>query len=674
MDPTSSASITSPQTCIFKWLVKDVLKQPTVKVSPLFDMQIGQTKGQILLSLNTNHNLIQISLKPVDYTFDIHHLVELISSALIIFRYGGQSKQQFDKLQFKATGDYIVFEVTRFNFSVLTNTYKDPFEIEVQLNLQAIAPGLTERSRNSPSPSASMSESGNQMVQIVWEMMDVKAQPRVKESDVISIYIGRTKHQVRLSMDINNDRSQMRITLIKTNINQFAELIDNVTVIFQPHDKRPAIKNEYIQVRSVFTDLIYLTTIKSSFAALTANYKVPLSVTLQLGFRKEPKVASSIAPIAKYASSFSENKPYSFYWHIMDYSIFPLTKTSPLFKLQLSNRTTITVQLLLMHQRSKPIKLCLTTPVNKLMSALASSIARVTIKITNANGLPRTFKDIVPELVNDLICFELPENHFMADLTNEFKESFRILFLFHRSSADDASPPTDDKEDDSTLSDQQPIPLQDPPAQIAKITNFPVPVTTIPLSTVFAPNPQSNVLISQLNTLLVDQAGCDVHFDCQGTISIGAHRTILQARSDFFKELLLQHSDQHVFHFKSIDAEAMADALQFIYTGTAPRLASTAERLLSVANLMELPDLHALAENHLLQKSPVNSLPTGREAISKLLDMFELRRMRPQVAGFIRSNMNDLMGNVHFEEELIQRPVLCFELLGLIHGANKMEM
>lgn len=670
MDKQSAASIpSSPETCVFKWRLIDVQKQPTIKVSPLFEIQIGQAKESVTLSLNTNHNLIQISLKPSVGSLDNYRLSECISSALIVFRYGENKSEQFDKLQFRATGDCIVFEVNRLNFTVLTNDYKVPFDIEMQLNLQpAVVPSpivpIEERSQSSPS--TSVSEPENELVRVHWEMSDVKAQPLIKESPIFSFTIGKAKHQIRLSMDINNDRAQIRIISLKTNTTQFAELIDKVSVNLQPGDKRPSIMNDNLEIRKVLPDIMYLTTIKLSFAALTANYKSPLSVTMQFSFNKGTKIYKN-ATKQKCAPA-AEKNPYSFYWHVLDFEIFPLTKTSPLFKMQLANKYMVTVQLLLMHHRNKPIRLCLTTPTRNVLADLAASIDRVTIKIMDANGLAQTFTDCVLQLADDLIWFELCDNHMhLADLTNEFRESFHILFKFHRSFSVDASAQLDHTEvppaiQQSATPDQNPSPDQ---SVQQTITTEPLLIPSTDIS-LFIPNPQPTVLLRQFNALLADQVDCDVHFDCQGT-TIGAHKTVLRTRSAFFHELFLQHNDQTMFPFKSVDAETMADTLQFIYTGTAPRISITAERLLSVANLMELPDLHELAQTHLLQKRSVNAIPSSPESISKLFDMYELRRMQPQVGAFIQTHMAELMANSHFELELKKRPEVCYELLTAIH-------
>lgn len=664
-----SVSITSPQKCIFKWLLKDVLKQPTIKLSPSFDMVIGQAKEQILLSLNTNHNMMQISLKPTE-NIDLPQLVELISDASIVFRFGGNQSKIFDKQKFRVTGDLIVFEVNRMNFSVLTNDYKDPFEIELQLNLQPpiIAP-VSEEQRAPSSQSSSSSEtatSPNELVQMVWELKDVKEQPLIKESPIFSFNIGLTKHQVRFSMDINNDRVQIRITPCKTSPKQFADLIKSVSASFQPSDKRPLIKSDNLEVRKVLPDTIYLRTIKLSFAEMTDNHQSPLSVTLHFSFRKELKNTSSVPAKAKkeqVAGIISYEKPYPFFWRIIDHFVFPYTKTSPIFKMQMSNKSMLSVQLLLMHNRNEPIRLCLTAERNGFRSALASSIKSVSIKITDANNLEIAFKDVVPRLDDEHIWFDLFGPHLsFAELTNEFRDPFRILFLFYRSTTNEASSLSDRHTAAATIVPDQPI------APIPSTIHQP----TID-ATLFLPNPQPSALLCQLNTLLVDQVDCDIHFDCQGTI-IGAHKTILRTRSPFFKELLLQHHDQSVFPFKSVDAETMADTLQFIYTGAAPRIASTAERLLSVANLMELPDLHQLAQTHLLEKRPVNAIPTSRESIAKLLDLFEIRRTQDAVGTFIQTNLVELMGNAHFEQELKERPALCYDLLTSFHVSNKTEV
>lgn len=663
--------LNSTQMCILKWLVKDVVQNPTIKTSPLFEIKIGQETDDVTLSLNTNHNMVQISIKPEKHS-EIKVWSELITNAVIIFRYSKNQTKINKDIQFQATADCIIFDQIPLSFNVITNDYTDPFEVEVHLNLQPTAAKLESRSPSIPTTS----EPENKLVQTIWKITDFNELPLIKESPVFSLNFGNTTHLVQLTMDINNDRIQIRLNPMETNTMEFAKLIEKVSVVCVPENSKiPSIKSENVEVRSVFPNIIYLSTIKVSFAALTTNYTKPFSVTMKISLNNAAN-RKNIDLSAKQASLvISPTKPFhTFNWHMLNLntSVFPLTKTSPLFQMQLHNKSTITVQLLLMHHRTNPIRLFMTTPFNQDLPALATSIGMVTIKITYANGLARTFKDIIaPKIIKDLISFELLGNDLsFADLTNNFKDSFRMVFSFYR------PPPLSDAD---VLDDQKIVP---PPIRTTENLDTTVQEATPCLTPIlpptsalclFAPNPQPTVLLRQFNTMLVDQVDCDIYFVCQG-VSMGAHRIILQTRSAFFKELLQQHIDQSVFHLKSVDAETMTDTLQFIYTGTAPRISSTADRLLSVANFMELPDLYELAQTHLLQKRPSNSMPSSDESISKLLYMFEHRRMQPAVGMFIESNLDELLANSRFEHELRQRPELCYDVLTSMHAIRKAKV
>lgn len=613
-------SITSPQTCILKWFLKDVQKQPTLKSSPIFEVEIGKSKEQIQLNLSNNNDLIQIQLQPIG-SLTPHQLVAVISDVSLTFRFSGNQTKQFDKIRVRATaaGDAVLFDVTRLSFQLVTNGYKDPIEIDVQLNLQPA-----------------------ELVKMVWTMTDVKALPLFKESPVFSFNVDGVPHKLRLSMDINNDCIQMRMSQINTNIRKFAASIKKMCIVYKSADNKPPIKIDDVEVRKVCLDLIYLTTSRLSFAKLTANHQNPLEVTLQIQFGKT--MASSSEASVSPRPPTSGLKPKTFDWRLDDCEMFPLTKTSPLFRMDMSDNTLIPVQLLLKHHRDEPIKLFLAATMKS--KELVSTIAGATIKITDGNGAERTFENVLPQCSDELIFFDTADNNLkFFDLTNGFKSAIRILCVFHRSCSNNKS-----------------------------TTPIEVPPTDTPLS-LFAPNPLPTTLLRQLNTLLVGQIDCDVQFDCQG-ILIGAHRPILKSRSAFFKELLLEHKDQTLFPFKRIDAETMADTLQFIYTGNAPRIATTAERLLSVANLMELPELHGLAQQQLLQKGngPVSSTTSSLESIVKLLDLFEVKKLQPQVGSFIRTHLDDLLGNPHFERELKRRSSVCFDLLVWLHASNKSQI
>lgn len=640
MNSSGPISIKTPQQSILKWFLKDVKKQPMIKVSPTFEIDIGGSKENVKLTLSNNNNLIQMKVQPLG-SLTARQLAALISDASLIFRFGDNQTKQFDKIRVRPAGDSILLDVTRFQFSVVSNEHQDPFEVEVQLNLKPIAP----KDERVVPPQKTESE----LVKMVWEMADIAWLPLIKESPVFSFNIGKISHQLRLSMDINNDRIQMRMTPLKTHINTFAQSIEKVSFAFQPGHNKPPIKIENVQVGKKQMDLIYLETAKLSFAQLTDSYKTPLEVTVQVSFRKS--TIDNMSTIQQPTACNSDLKPLVFDWQISDYEMHPLEKTSPGFNIELADGSLLSVQFQINHHRDLPIALFMKT--SSKMEEIASSFDTATIVLTDANGVQKEFGNVVPQVTGELIAFEMVDNNLkFVDLTNQFRSSFRIQITIHRSQS------------------IHPMPSQGHEATVPNDqleSSHPTDENSV---SIFAPNPMPSTLLRQLNEMLVDQSDCDVHFDCQGT-RIGAHRPILQTRSAFFKELLSQHTDQSVFPFKNVDAETMADTLQYIYTGTAPRIAITAERLLSVANLMELPALHGLAQQQLLNKDQPPSDAPSPESIAKLLDLFGNRMLQAEVGAFIRMHLDELLTNSHFERELKGRPSVCFDLLVWIHESNK---
>lgn len=281
-----SLEIKSAQTCRFLWTVTNVLEKPMVKFSPIFETVIGEDKEQVQLGLNHNYNFIQIHIKPVNRRLDLFQLVTHISNASLIIRYGDNQSKLFDKIPVRATADRIIFKVSRIHFSTVTNDFQDPFDVEVKVDLQpaSSSSGVSLLALPSPSPC----EPSDDQIHICWQISDVNRLPLVKRSLLFTFNVCGTKHQIQLSMEINNSRIQLRMSSFIMHVKLFAVGLDQISLVLQPADNRPPIEQN-IQVHKVIKELIYLTTINTSFADLTANHKTPLTLKMLFGFRETMK-------------------------------------------------------------------------------------------------------------------------------------------------------------------------------------------------------------------------------------------------------------------------------------------------------------------------------------------------------------------------------------------------
>lgn len=656
-----SIVIVAPQTSILKWTVNDVRKQHATKVSPILEMPIGESEEKVVMSVTNYYNLIQIKIQPVQ-RLDLLQLVAHASSASLTFRFGENQIEKFDNLLVQSMPSIIIIEMTSFCFTTVTQDYQKPFEIELHIHFRPIPMRSIEA--NLPTPSAFETVNEQEQVTLVWQINNVDKMPLLKRSPLFTFNVGAIKHQVLFTLETNKNRLRLRICPFLTFYKYFAQSIDTVSLVLQSNDNRqPPIKIEKLKVKKVISGLIYLSTTFVSFSQITVNNQIPFELTIQLNLQKTQNTTTEL-------NVGPHMKPVDFTWKMFNFQEYPLVKGSPWFNLRMYDGSWMNVAFWLAHRTNQPIQIGMKTHLDK--HKLALSIDRVTMEFVCGSGLIRKVTRVLPHVIDDLLYFDLEDNHFFfSELTNDYKESFQILFRMHPPSPEDILVGHQNTTSLAQSLAQTKRPSSEPVKSnlVQSMESLTIHTTTAPppiaiTNYLFAPNPQPTELLQQLNQLLVDQVDCDVHFDCQGT-RLGAHRPILQSRSGLFKNLHQQHSDQSLFHFKSVDAQTMADTLQFIYTGTAPQIANTADRLLSVANLMELPELYEMAQQQLLKTSRSSACTSNT---SKLLDLFDDKHLRPEVGAFIETNLDELLANSNFEQELKKRPDACFGIINLVFG------
>lgn len=613
-------SITSPQTCIINWSCRGLKRPPcTHTVSPLFFKRLGNSKLSLQLCLSNHNNQRQLKLHPL-IPADVDKLLGLIVDTTLVYRYGDNQSKVFDKMLVRASGDFIVFDVLSDILILLTNG--DPFSIEVQLNLQpAVAlPSLTAEPLDELLPVAST------CIKLSWEIHDVRKKANTT-SPIFTFAFESINYEVQFVMDTDDECIQLQLLPLNASTDQLAKVIGNVTLYFQIFNLATTFKADNVTVQEVAADRIWLTNLELSFADMTDNHRNDLTLMVHLNMM----TALQKSTTKQHSLHIHVHRqPLEFQWDVDVFNFNPEQKSSKWFPIPSSDKSLVNVQLVMGHRPNEPIEIYLATTLAANKRNLVASVHKATLWFTDANGLQTKYRRVLPLLKDHNIYLPMPECKLtFAELSNNNSRSFRVLFRMHALQLD-------------------------------------------MFGSVFARNPHACHLVRGLNSLLVDQDDCDVQLDCQGT-HIGAHRLILQMRSSFFRDLLHNNDDQSLFQFNSVDAETMADVLQYIYTDTAPRIAITAERLLSVANLMKLPELHERALLQLMHKQPAFLRLWPRQSFVKLFNMLENDRLTQRVGAFIRAHLDDFLTNSHFEAELQLRPAVCYKLIASIHATGRVQ-
>ena len=80
----------------------------------------------------------------------------------------------------------------------------------------------------------------------------------------------------------------------------------------------------------------------------------------------------------------------------------------------------------------------------------------------------------------------------------------------------------------------------------------------------------NSTITTTFQNLFADETLTDVTLACEGNNTIKAHKVVLSACSDFFREILLQHPNPHpLIYLQGISYEDLKLLKQFMYQGKA---------------------------------------------------------------------------------------------------------
>jgi len=103
----------------------------------------------------------------------------------------------------------------------------------------------------------------------------------------------------------------------------------------------------------------------------------------------------------------------------------------------------------------------------------------------------------------------------------------------------------------------------------------------------------STTLSTNLTSLLVNQLHCDVVLACKDGLKISAHKIILAASCDYFRNILAD-TDIHqetIIVLRDIDRKEMKAILDFVYSGSVSVVKDRLKEFFSAANSLQVKEL-----------------------------------------------------------------------------------
>lgn len=162
-------------TCL--WLLTDVQKLPTIKVSPIFKLIVGNTIEFIQISLSNNNDLVQLKLQIEPSILSVAQLfTTIIANVTVILIFPNENIPVVDyeikfveKVEMKESGGYMCFETPPLSFKTITNDYMDPFAVLLGFYFHDALPLAMVRS----------DEHLYEFIRFDWKLKDVKKLPMI---------------------------------------------------------------------------------------------------------------------------------------------------------------------------------------------------------------------------------------------------------------------------------------------------------------------------------------------------------------------------------------------------------------------------------------------------------------------------------------------------------------
>ncbi|PPE01672.1 hypothetical protein GOBAR_DD01328 [Gossypium barbadense] len=186
-----------------------------------------------------------------------------------------------------------------------------------------------------------------------------------------------------------------------------------------------------------------------------------------------------------------------------------------------------------------------------------------------------------------------------------------------------------------------------------------------------APNPfQSSPSRSAKSTVTTpvneDQIHTDIKLKPNNGPCISAHKSLLAARSEIFKNILssdnwkAQPTDTDTITLSELSTEELESLLEFLYTGDLPadKFKNHVYALCAAADKYEIPYLQESCERYML-----NSLNASNALdVLDISILYPKKKLKETTLNFIVRNMKSIVSSQKYEEFASSNPHLCVEV------------
>ncbi|KAG4150607.1 hypothetical protein ERO13_D04G014150v2 [Gossypium hirsutum] len=210
-----------------------------------------------------------------------------------------------------------------------------------------------------------------------------------------------------------------------------------------------------------------------------------------------------------------------------------------------------------------------------------------------------------------------------------------------------------------------PNPFQSSPSRSAKST-VTTPVNEKPLTDTEDDLRKRISFLSGFMVAFKDQIHTDIKLKPNNGPCISAHRSLLAARSEIFKNILSSDNfkapptDTDTMTLSELSTEELESLLEFLYTGDLPadKFKKHVYALCAAADKYEIPYLQESCERYML-----NSLNASNALdILDLSNLYSKKKLKETTLNFIVRNMKSIVSSQKYEEFASSNPHLCVEV------------
>ncbi|XP_040947462.1 BTB/POZ domain-containing protein At3g56230-like, partial [Gossypium hirsutum] len=163
-----------------------------------------------------------------------------------------------------------------------------------------------------------------------------------------------------------------------------------------------------------------------------------------------------------------------------------------------------------------------------------------------------------------------------------------------------------------------------------------------------------------------DQIHTDIKLKPNNGPCISAHKSLLAARSEIFKNILssdnwkAQPTDTDTITLSELSTEELESLLEFLYTGDLPadKFKNHVYALCAAADKYEIPYLQESCERYML-----NSLNASNALdVLDISILYPKKKLKETTLNFIVRNMKSIVSSQKYEEFASSNPHLCVEV------------